>query len=177
MFMKDVELKLASELMKNSRRSDRELAKAVGVSQPTISRLINKLEKDGVIKEYTMIPDFSKLGYELLAITFIRHRSLTAEELDAITKMGMKRAKQVTLSEAIIAERGMGLGYDAVIVSYEKDYSTYLQHIKKLKQFPHLDSSNIQSFLINLNDEVHYRYLTFSTLARHLLSLKEKKEK
>jgi DNA-binding Lrp family transcriptional regulator len=49
--MKDVELKLVSELMKNSRRSDRELAKAVGVSQPTVSRLVKRLEKDGLIKE------------------------------------------------------------------------------------------------------------------------------
>ena len=45
--MKDVELKLISELMKNSRRSDRELAKTIGVSQPTVSRLIRKLEKNG----------------------------------------------------------------------------------------------------------------------------------
>jgi DNA-binding Lrp family transcriptional regulator len=44
--VKDAELKLISELMKDSRRSDRELAKAVGVSQPTISRMIRKLEKD-----------------------------------------------------------------------------------------------------------------------------------
>ena len=36
--LKDVELKLFSELMKNSRRSDRELAKVIGVSQPTVTR-------------------------------------------------------------------------------------------------------------------------------------------
>jgi DNA-binding Lrp family transcriptional regulator len=32
MRMKDVELKLISELMKNSRRNDRELAKAIGLA-------------------------------------------------------------------------------------------------------------------------------------------------
>jgi DNA-binding Lrp family transcriptional regulator len=36
--MKDIELKLISELMLDSRRSDRELAKVLGVSQPTVSR-------------------------------------------------------------------------------------------------------------------------------------------
>jgi DNA-binding Lrp family transcriptional regulator len=45
--MKDSELRLTAELMKNSRRSDRELAKALGVSQPMISRMIKKLEKEG----------------------------------------------------------------------------------------------------------------------------------
>ena len=43
--LKDVELRLVSELMKNSRRSDRELGKAIHVSQPTVSRTIKKLEK------------------------------------------------------------------------------------------------------------------------------------
>jgi DNA-binding Lrp family transcriptional regulator len=49
--MKDIERRLISELMKNSRRSDRELAKALGTSQPTITR--GKLEREGIIKEYT----------------------------------------------------------------------------------------------------------------------------
>ena len=43
--MKDFELKLISELMKNSRRSDRELAKILQVSQPTVTRVRTKLEK------------------------------------------------------------------------------------------------------------------------------------
>jgi len=48
--IKDVELRLISELMKNSRRSDRELAKAISVSQPTVSRMIKKLESEGTLK-------------------------------------------------------------------------------------------------------------------------------
>ncbi len=70
MKIKDVELRLISELMKNSRRSDRELAKAIDVSQPTVSRMIKKLESEDIIKEYAMIPDFHKLEFEILAITF-----------------------------------------------------------------------------------------------------------
>jgi DNA-binding Lrp family transcriptional regulator len=44
--MKDIERRLISELMKNSRRSDRELAKALGTSQPTITRTRGKLERE-----------------------------------------------------------------------------------------------------------------------------------
>mgnify|MGYP006271117405 CR=1 FL=1 len=49
--LKDVELRIVAELMKNSRRSDRELAKVVGVSQPTVTRTRSRLEKEGIIKE------------------------------------------------------------------------------------------------------------------------------
>ena len=70
--MKDMELRLISELMKNSRRSDRELAKALRTSQPTVSRTIKKLEKEGYIKEYTAVPNFSKLGFQIMAFTLIK---------------------------------------------------------------------------------------------------------
>lgn len=59
--MKNVELKLIPEFMKNSRRSDRELARAIGVSQPTVSRFVDKLEKSGVIRVHC-VPDFNKRG-------------------------------------------------------------------------------------------------------------------
>jgi len=68
--LKDVQVRLISELMKNSCRSDRELAKAIGVSQPTVSRIKAKLKKEGYVSEYTIIPDFNKIGYHLFALTF-----------------------------------------------------------------------------------------------------------
>jgi DNA-binding Lrp family transcriptional regulator len=68
--LRDIEVKLISELMKDSRRSDRELVRVLGISQPTVGRMIKRLEKDGVINEYTMIPDLSRLGIDIVAFTF-----------------------------------------------------------------------------------------------------------
>jgi Lrp/AsnC family leucine-responsive transcriptional regulator len=62
--LREIELRVLSELIKNSRISDRELGKKLRMSQPTVSRIRNKLENEGYIKEYTLIPDFQKLGYE-----------------------------------------------------------------------------------------------------------------
>jgi DNA-binding Lrp family transcriptional regulator len=61
--LKENELKILFELIKNARRSDRELAKAIRVSQPTVTRTRTKLEKMGLVKEYTIIPDLRKMGY------------------------------------------------------------------------------------------------------------------
>jgi DNA-binding Lrp family transcriptional regulator len=92
--MKETELRLISELMKNSRRSDRELAKAIGVSQPTVSRTIQRLEKQCVIKEYTMIPDFTKIGYALLTVTLVKHREgPDSKQLEEGAKKGLERAR------------------------------------------------------------------------------------
>ena len=65
-------MKLLAELMKNSKTSDRELATKLGVSQPTVSRIRAKLEREGYIKEYTLVPDFHKLGFEIMAVTLVK---------------------------------------------------------------------------------------------------------
>ena len=64
-------IKLLYEMMRNSKRSDRGIAKIIGVSQPTITRMRQRLEKTGYIRDYTVIPNLEKLGYEIAAFTFI----------------------------------------------------------------------------------------------------------
>lgn len=173
--MKKVELKLISELMKNSRRSDRNLAKVIGVSQPTVTRIRNKLEKEGYIREYTMIPDFSKLGYKIMAITFALSRSLEKEEAERAGKTLADNVKDKQF-EFIMLERGDGLGFDGVIISLHEDYASYLKVSEWLRQFDFLEVKRINSFLINLEDNVRYRPLTFSTLAKLIRSQAERKE-
>jgi len=168
--LKGVELKLVSELMKNSRRSDRELARAIGVSQPTVSRLIANLEKQGVIKEYTIIPDFKKLGYTLASLTFITLRSeLTEGEIQKARETTTQDLCKDCPSEIIMFERGMGMKFDGVIVAIHKDYSSYIKLVNRTKEYDFVDHRRTDSFLINLQDEAHYRYITFSTLAKNLL--------
>jgi DNA-binding Lrp family transcriptional regulator len=173
--MKKVELKLISELMKNSRRSDRDLAGAIGVSQPTVTRIRNKLEKEGYIREYTMIPDFSKLGYKIMAITFALSRSLEKEEAERAGKTLADSVKDKQF-EFIMLERGDGLGFDGVIISLHEDYASYLKVSEWLRQFDFLEVKKINSFLINLEDNVRYRPLTFSTLAKLIRLQTERKE-
>jgi DNA-binding Lrp family transcriptional regulator len=173
--MKKVELKLISELMKNSRQSDRNLAGAIGVSQPTVTRIRNKLEKEGYIREYTMIPDFSKLGYKIMAITFALSRFLEKEEAERAGKTLADSVKDKQF-EFIMLERGDGLGFDGVIISLHEDYASYLKVLEWLRQFDFLEVKRINSFLINLEDNVRYRPLTFSTLAKLIRLQTERKE-
>jgi len=170
--LKEAELKLVVELMKNSRRSDRELAKATGLSQPTVSRLRMKLEKG----EYTMIPDFEKLGYEILAITFVKlGKNLEPEQIDEARRIA-KEDLEKTPFAVVMLERGLGLKYDGVIVAFYEDYVAYSKHMDVLKQYSFLETSEIESFLISLKDTVRYRPLTFKSLAEHLLTWKQNKK-
>jgi DNA-binding Lrp family transcriptional regulator len=174
--LKDVELRLISELLKNSRRSDKDLAKAIGVSQPTVSRMLAKFEKDGVIREYTVIPDFQKLGYSLVAITFgiVREQFREPKMLNEARRKFVQSFNEEAF-EVILDERGMGLGYDGVIVSFHRDYAEYAQFKRWLAEMPFIDAAKLDSFIIDLNDKVHHRYLTLSYLAKHLTQTQRQK--
>jgi len=168
--MKRLELRLISELMKDSHVSDRKLAKRLGTSQPTASRLRNRLEKDGYIQEYTIIPDFSKLGYRIMALTFIRLRAtVTNKVVEEARKVAVESMKTGPY-EIVMLERGIGCASHGVVISYHRNYSSYRKLRKWLEQFTFLDVDRIDSFLIDLSDKVRYRPLTFRALAQDLLT-------
>lgn len=176
--LKDVELRLIAELMKNSRRSDRDLAKSIGTSQPTVTRIRGKLEKEGYIREYTAIPDLRRIGYEILALTFVKLKTgLTEEETEKAREMARDSINKFPFGFAMI-ERGIGMEYNGVIITYHQSYASYLELLKSLRKFTFLELSKVDGFLISLADEVHYVPLTMSSLAKHVLTLqKEKKHK
>jgi len=173
--MKTAELRLISELMKNSRRSDRELAKAIGVSQPTVSRMIAKLEKNGVLKEYTVIPDFNKLGFQILALTFANFE--TPADLQAMRELIEEYGRRLAeIPQAVMIERGIGENANGVVISLHETYSKYVEFQRWLKQFASSSRFELHNFIIDLNDKVHYRSLTLSTLAKYLMGMSVKEE-
>ena len=170
--MKAIEVKLISELMKNCRRSDRELAKALEVSQPTVSRLIKKLEKEGYVEHYTLLPNFQKIGFKIMAITLVKtKKTLTPEQKEKARAL----AKEVLNKgpyQIVMGERGMGLGYEGVFISYHKDYAEYTQLMEWFRQFEFLELEATESFLVDLEDKLHYYPLDFTRLADSLLITK-----
>jgi len=174
--MKDVELRLISELMANSCRSDRQLAKALGVSQPTVSRAKAKLDKEGFISEYTIVPNFRKLGYHLFALTFFSWKQdASKSEKEGAVKCALEKAPFVS-SNVVLIERGIGMNHDSFMGSFHKDYSSYRELVSETKKSKYVDAAKMESFIVDLDDEVHYRALTFSTLAKHMLEKNQEKE-
>jgi DNA-binding Lrp family transcriptional regulator len=123
--MKKKMLNLLLELLKDSKRSDRELAKVLGVSQPTVSRTRSKLVKEGIIQEFTVIPDFVKMGYEIMAITTFQTKAKGMEERTA--KWAEARPN------VIFAARANGMGKNGAAISVHKsftDYSTFIADLR-----------------------------------------------
>ena len=169
--MKDVELRLISELMKNSRRSDRELAKVLGISQPTVTRARTKLEKDGLIREYTLIPDFKKLGFHIMALIFLKlSHPLSQKERDEMFKESLQLKEDNPRSFFLVMD-GIGMNEDMVVISFFRNFSEYASYIQSTRTEmntelkPFLHPQGITSFLVNLDGDTHYQPMTFSKMA------------
>jgi DNA-binding Lrp family transcriptional regulator len=143
--MKENEIRLLAELLKNSKKSDRELGKTLGLSQATVSRTRTKLEREGVIQEYTIIPDLTKLGYELLAITTAKFKTVRDEKFIERGTKWMKKYPNVLLSS-----RSQGMGKDALTVSLHKDFTDYNNFIVTLKSDWADAAEDYDSILVSL---------------------------
>jgi DNA-binding Lrp family transcriptional regulator len=166
--LKDSELKVIIELLKDSHRSDRQLARAIGVSQPTLTRIRGKLKKEGTIKEYTIIPDYPQLGLALMSMTFTKMKGpLSKEILDDLKK----RARN-TMSEhpsaLILGNTGIGCNADYVAIAFHRNYSEYNEFMRDIKEFPNVNIDETKSFIIDLSEKDQMQPLSFSHLAGYL---------
>ncbi len=141
-------IKLLYEMMKNSKRSDREIAKIIGVSQPTITRMRQRLEKTGYIRDYTVIPNLEKLGYEIAAFTFmtIANSNVKSENIE----------KRIESSPKIVfSASGDGLnGKNFLMVSIHKDFTDYSKFMSELRSKWSENIRDIDSFLVALRGDI-----------------------
>jgi len=138
--LKPIDHKLLFELMKDSHRSDRRLAKALGVSQPTVTRRRALLEED-FIEGYTIIPKFGKIGYELAAFTFLK--SKLKQKTGQEKEKALKKMKEWYLDQpnVILVADGRGMGWDAICVSLHENFADYADFIR-------LQDSELADFII-----------------------------
>ena len=151
---KELPKQLLRELLKNSKRSDRELAKVLGVSQPTITRTRRKLEREGIIQDYTIVPNFRKMGFEILALTFVKMRPeiLSPEVMEEARKYAAK------FPNGIFVSIGEGLGMTAVIIAFHRNYTDYHKHLNQMRVDWKEFTEEIQSFIVSIGEGEYKRF-------------------
>ena len=137
-------LKVLFALVRGAKKSDRELAKILKISQPTVTRKRANLEKEGYIKEYTAIPDIAKLGFDFVAVTFLSFAEDRPELFD--------KAREWTKNRPCIiyAANGEGMAMNSVMISLHANYASYSKLITELRRdwLPNL--KDVQTFMISL---------------------------
>ncbi len=138
---------LLLELLRDSKRSDRELAKVLGVSQPTVSRMRSRLVKEGIIQDFTVIPDFVKMGYEIMAINCFKSKT---------TKEIAEKAKKWMMSKPniIFAAGAQGMGKNAVMISLHRNYTDFSNFLAEVMAEDETVMEDYDTMLISLDGRI-----------------------
>lgn len=118
---------LLHELIKDSHRSDHQLAKVTSMSQPTVTRLRSQLEKEGYIREYTVIPDVTKMNYQIMAIFCIKYKAHLKDKVKNMTNDAALKHPST-----VFASRAQGMGKNAISISLFKNYAEYAKYVETL---------------------------------------------
>ncbi|GAB6135989.1 Lrp/AsnC family transcriptional regulator [Thermococcus prieurii] len=78
----ELDLKIISLLQRNARLSFREIARELDVAVGTVYNRIKKLEEEGVIRGYTPVLDYEKLGFGLTALIGIKAQGRKIAEIE-----------------------------------------------------------------------------------------------
>jgi DNA-binding Lrp family transcriptional regulator len=116
--------KILFELIKKSNRSDHQIGQITSLSQPTVSRLRDQLEKEKIIKEYTITPDLAKMGYSIMAIFSIKYKAHQKEKAKQMSTDAI-----INHSSTIFASQAQGMGKNAISISLFKNYGEYAKYM------------------------------------------------
>ena len=161
---KSKRIQLLHELLKDSSRSDRELSKAMGVSQPTVSKLKRTLVKEDLIRGFTIIPNYSKMGYNLLAFTFVKIKPLLSSSEERQRGHDFVKEWMCNQPNVVFSHYCRGMDMDGFMISFHQSYRDFDKFVKKHnEEIGHL-LNDVQNILVNLAGEetlkeFHFRYL------------------
>lgn len=127
----DVDLAIINALKENAKLGIREISRMLRKSPSTIINRVRRLERLGVIKGYTALVDYSKLGYQINAITLLQVDGAHIEEVEKI----LASEPNVRSVYDITGE------YDVMIISTFEDMSKLDAFIKKLLKLPYVKKS------------------------------------
>jgi Lrp/AsnC family transcriptional regulator for asnA, asnC and gidA len=123
-------------LTEDSRKSFRAIAKELGVSTTTVSKVVGRLEHDGIIQKYTAQVDWHRLGYESLMCLQIE----TASNAD-LDKVG-KALRRLSSVKQVFYTTG-GTSFSVYVVCKNNNEATEtldeLRHIQGIERVvPHI---------------------------------------
>jgi DNA-binding Lrp family transcriptional regulator len=159
-----LDLKLLFELMKGAKTTDRKIAKTLGVSQPTVTRRRALLEKE-LIDGYTVVPKWSKIGYEILAVTLVKSPFKFGSNEERQSTYGKAMEWLAKQPNVIMGSGCRGMGMTGIMISLHKSYAELdeflISHRRQLGDI----LEDVQTVIVNLSGKAYYRPLHLKYLA------------
>jgi DNA-binding Lrp family transcriptional regulator len=130
-----IDIKILKLLANNARLTYKELAEILGTTRQRISRRMDRLERNGIIRKYTVIPNYDALGYVHVILGITVKPSANIDEIIPLL---------VEDENIKIVERALGSHNLVVYIVGPKDMKELEKIINEVsKKIPGIDKLDI----------------------------------
>jgi DNA-binding Lrp family transcriptional regulator len=137
------DVKILRTLLADARLSSRQIAKKTGVSVGTVLSRMKKMEQAGIIKEYSVIVDHEKLGYEL---TVVIEMTIAKGRLSEI-------AKEIAKVPNVCCVYNVTGLTDAMVIAKFKKREELSGFTKHLLSLPYVERTNTHVVLSSIKED------------------------
>ena len=139
-----MDLKILSELQEDARKSLREIAEKLGVTEATIYNRINKMKKMGIIEKFIPVINYSKLGFDLIAVIGITAKGGKVIEVEKL----LAELPNVTAVYDVTGE------FDVIAVSKFRDRDSLNEFVKDIGKLEFVEKTYTM-LVLNVVKETH----------------------
>jgi len=143
MELSGTDVKILRMLLSDARLSSRQIAKKTGVSIGTVLSRMKKMEQAGIVKEYSAIVDYEKLGYEL---TVVIEMTIAKGRLSEV-------AKEIAKVPNVCCVYNVTGLTDAMVIAKFKKREELSGFTKYLLSLPHVERTNTHVVLTAMKED------------------------
>lgn len=141
--MDGVDKEIINNLILDSRLSYRKIASKLKVSVATVMHHVNQLEKDGIIKKYSAIIDYDKIGYDIEVLIEIK---ISKGKLFMIEK-------KIASNPNVFAVYDTTGEYDATILARFRNRRNMDNFLKKIQTYDFVERTHTKLILNTIKEE------------------------
>jgi len=127
----DIDRRIVALLAQDSRKSIRDLARELGLAPSTVHARLRRLVAEGVIRRFTVLPDYEALGYGVTALILLQ------VEGGKIIDIG----EYIARDPHVIMVYDITGDYDLAVVAKFRSVSDLDRFLKSINRLPYVKRS------------------------------------
>lgn len=145
---KDLHLKIIEKLRRDGRASLREIAQELNTSTTTVSKHLDRLKDQGILRGFKPVLDYSKLGFPITIVTQIKAKG------NLIPKIveSLKQDDCLTHVYEITGE------FDILVIGKFRDQESMNREIKRLLSHPAIEETNTSVVLSIVKEDAEIQF-------------------
>ena len=135
--------KILNVLLEDSRLSYRQISQKIGVSTATVMNRVNALTKEGIIRGFTTLIDYDKLGFDFDVIIEVRVAHGKLNEVE----------KKLAADYNVVAVYDATGDFDVTLIGRFKGRRQLDAFVKKIQTFDFVERTNTKLILRTIKEE------------------------